>query len=321
MPIRIMTLCCLLVLSGIAFAADPYPARPIRAIVGFVPGGATDIMARQLGHKLSESVGQQVIVDNRPGGSGIIAATLARDAPADGYTIFFGTISTLATNVATIRKLPYDPLKDYAPITLTASSPYFVVVHPSVPAASLKEFITLAKARPGQLNFASSGTGGGNHLAIEMFRAMAGLDMVHIPYKGSAQATAEVLAGHVQMAFLQPAVMLPQAKAGKLKVLAVTGRKRLASWPDAPPIAEAGIPGYEASSWQGVVVPAKTPKPIVMRLHREIVKALHSPDVENRIKAEGSEIGGITPEEFGRHIADEIAKWKKVVADARISVE
>lgn len=321
MPLRIMTLCCLLVLSGIAFAADTYPARPIRAIVGFVPGGATDIMARQLGHKLAESLGQQIIVDNRPGGSGIIAATLAREAAADGYTIFFGTISTLATNVATIRKLPYDPLKDYAPITLTASAPYFLVVHPSVPAASLKEFIALAKARPGQLNFASSGTGGGNHLAIEMFRAMAGLDMVHIPYKGSAQATAEVLAGHVQTAFLQPAVMLPQAKAGKLKVLAVTGRKRLASWPDAPPIAEAGVPGYEATSWQGVVVPAKTPKPIVMRLHREIVKALHSPDVENRIKAEGSEIGGITPEEFGRYITAEIAKWKKVVADARISVE
>lgn len=321
MPNRIMMLCCLLALSGIAFAADTYPSRPIRAIVGFVPGGATDIMARQLGHKLSESLGQQVIVDNRPGGSGIIAATLARGAPADGYTLFFGTISTLATNVATIRKLPYDPLKDYAPITLTASAPYFLVVHPSVPAASLKEFIALVRARPGQLNFASSGTGGGNHLAIEMFRAMAGLDMVHIPYKGSAQATAEVLAGQVQMAFLQPAVMLPQAKAGKLKVLAVTGRKRLASWPDAPPIAEAGVPGYEASSWQGVVVPAKTPKPVVARLHREIVKALHSPEVENRIKAEGSEIGGITPEEFGRYIAGEIAKWKKVVADARISVE
>ncbi len=321
MPNRIMTLCCLLALSGIAFAADTYPSRPIRAIVGFVPGGATDIMARQLGHKLSESLGQQVIVDNRPGGSGIIAATLARGAPADGYTLFFGTISTLATNVATIRKLPYDPLKDYAPITLTASAPYFLVVHPSVPAASLKEFIALAKARPGQLNFASSGTGGGNHLAIEMFRAMAGLDMVHIPYKGSAQATAEVLTGQVQMAFLQPAVMLSQAKAGKLKVLAVTGRKRLASWRDAPPIAEAGVPGYEASSWQGVVVPAKTPKPVVARLHREIVKVLHSPEVENRIKAEGSEIGGITPEEFGRYIAGEIAKWKKVVADARISVE
>lgn len=321
MRIPILMLCSLMALPGIAVAADTYPARPIRAIVGFVPGGATDIMARQLGHKLSESLGQQVIVDNRPGGSGIIAATLAREASADGYTIFFGTISTLATNVATIRKLPYDPLKDYAPVTLTAAAPYFLVVHPSVPVASLKEFIALAKARPGQLNFASSGTGGGNHLAIEMFRAMAGLDMVHIPYKGSAQATAEVLAGQVQMAFLQPAVMLPQAKAGKLKVLAVTGTKRLASWPDAPPIAEAGVPGYEASSWQGVVVPAKTPQAIIVRLHGEIVKALRAPDVAGRLTAEGSEIGGISPAEFGRYIATEIEKWKKVVADARIRVE
>ena len=307
--------------AGVASGASDYPTRPIRAIVGFVPGGATDIMARQLGQKLSESLGQPVIVDNRPGGSGIIAAVMARDAPADGHTIFFGTISTLATNVATIRKLPYDPLRDYAPITLTSSNPYFLVVHPGVPAGTVKEFIALARAKPRQINYASSGTGGGNHLSMELFRSMAKLDMVHIPYKGAAQATAETAAGHVQMTFSQPAVMLPHGKAGRVKVLGVTGLKPLPSWPEARPVAEAGLPGFEASSWQGVVAPARTPKAIVERLHREIVKALHSPEVERRLQAEGSEIGGIAPEAFAAYIRSEIAKWARVVKEAGIQIE
>jgi len=299
-----------------------YPARPIRAIVGFVPGGATDILARQLGQKLGESVGQTVIVDNRPGGSGIIAATMAKDAPADGYTIFFGTISTLATNVATIAKLPYDPVKDYAPITLSSSNPYFLVVHPGSPAGSVKEFIALAKARPGQLNFSSSGTGGGAHLGMELFRSMARLSMVHIPYKGAAQATAEVAAGHIDMSFSQPAVMLPHAKAGRIKVLGVTGLKPLPSWPDAPPVALAGgLPGFEASSWQGVVAPARTPRHIVDRLHKEFAKALHSPEIERRLLAEGSEIGGISPEVFATYIRNEIVKWTRVVKEAGIKAE
>jgi tripartite-type tricarboxylate transporter receptor subunit TctC len=304
-----------------AGAAD-YPTRPIRAIVGFVPGGATDIMARQLGQKLGESLGQPVIVDNRPGGSGIIAAVMAKDAPADGYTLFFGTISTLATNVATNRNLPYDPLKDYAPITLTASNPYFLVVPPSLPARSVKEFIALAKAKPGQLNFASSGTGGGNHLSMELFRSMAKLDMVHIPYKGAAQATAATAAGQVQMTFSQPAVALAPARAGRIRVLGVTSLKPLASWPEAPPIAEAaGLPGFEASSWQGLVAPARTPRAILDRLHRETVKALHSPDIEHRLHSEGSEIGGMPPAEFAAYVRREIEKWTRVVREADIKVE
>jgi len=311
----------LLAFTCTAFGASDYPTRPIRAIVGFVPGGATDIMARQLGQKLSESLGQPVIVDNRPGGSGIIAAVMARDAPADGHTIFFGTISTLATNVAILPKLPYDPLRDYAPITLTASNPYFLVVHPGVPAGTVKEFIALARAKPRQINYASSGTGGGNHLGMELFRSMAKLDMVHIPYKGAAQATAETAAGHVQMTFSQPAVMLPHGRAGRVKVLGVTGPKPLPSWPEARPVAEAGLPGFEATSWQGVLAPARTPKPIVERLHREFVKALHSPEVERRLQAEGSEIGGIPPEAFAAYIRSEIAKWTRVVKEAGIKVE
>jgi tripartite-type tricarboxylate transporter receptor subunit TctC len=234
--------------------------------------------------------------------------------------MFFGTISTLATNVAVKPNLPYDPLRDYAPITLTASTPYFLAVHPSVPAKSIAEFIALAKARPGQLNFASSGTGGGAHLAMEYFRSLARIDMVHVPYKGAAPATAEVVAGHIQMTFTQPATALGHARAGRLRLLAVTGRKRLASWPDAPPIADT-LPGYESSSWQGVVLPAKTPGTIVQRLHAEIVKALHSKEIEGRLLAEGSVVGGIPPEEFGSHIKSEIAKWTKVVKDANIKIE
>jgi len=301
--------------------AQPFPNRPIRAIVGFVPGGSTDLIARQLAQKLTESLGQPVIVDNRPSGAGIVAAVLAKDAPPDGHTLYFGTISALSTNVAVQARLPYDPVRDYAPITMTLSNPYFLVVNPAVPVGSVKEFVALARARPGQLNYSTSGSGGGAHLAVELFRAMAKVDLAHIPYKGSAQATAEVVAGHVQMSFSQPAVMLPHAKAGRIKVLGVTSLKPLRSWPDAPPIAEAGLPGFEASSWQGVLVPARTPKLVIDRLHREIVKALHSPEVERRLLTEGSEIGGGSPEAFAAYIRNEIAKWTRVVKEAGIRVE
>jgi tripartite-type tricarboxylate transporter receptor subunit TctC len=305
--------------SGFAHS-QAYPTKPIRAIVPFVPGGPTDIMARALGQKLSVTLGKQVIIDNRAGGGGVIAATMAKEAPPDGYTIFFGTISTLATNVATKPKLPYDPIRDFSPITLTASNPYFMVVHPTVPANSVKEFVALAKSKPGSLNFASSGTGGGSHLAMELFRTMAGLDMVHVPYKGSGQSVTELLAGHVQMTFLQPSITITQAKAGKLRILGVTGKRRLASWNEAAPISDT-VPGYESTSWQGVVAPAKTPKPIIDRLHKEIVKALNEPDLQGRLLAEGSEIGGPSPKEFGKYVRTEIAKWTKVVKDAKIKVE
>jgi tripartite-type tricarboxylate transporter receptor subunit TctC len=303
-------------------APAQYPVKPIRGIVGFVPGGATDMMARALTQKLSDAFGQQLIVDNRAGGGGVIAATMAKDSPPDGYTIFFGTISTLATNVATSPKLPYDPLRDFAPITMTSYNPYFLVVHPGVQAKTVKEFIALARAKPGQLNYASSGTGGGAHLALELFRSMAKLDMVHIPYKGSGQSITEVLGGQVQMTFAQPSVSLGHAKAGKLRILGVTSAKSIPSWPDAPPIAQAaGLPGFEATSWQGVVAPARTPRAIIDRLHAEIVKALHSPEMKAKLAAESSEAGGMPPEQFGRFIANEIAKWKRVVKDANIRVE
>lgn len=310
-----------LVAAATAAVAQAYPSRPVRAIVGFVPGGSTDLIARQLAQKLAESLGQPVIVDNRPSGAGLMAAMLAKDAPPDGHTLYFGTISALATNVATQVKLPYDPRRDFAPITMTLSNPYFLAVHPAVPAGSVKEFIALARARPGQLNYSTSGTGGGAHLGVELLKSMAKIDLVHIPYKGAAQATAEVVAGQVHMSFSQPAVALPHARAGRLKLLGVTGAKPLRSWPDAPPVAAAGLPGFEASSWQGVLVPARTPKAVIDRLHKEIVVALHSPEIERRLLADGSEVGGGSPEAFGAYIASEIAKWTRVVKEAGIKVE
>ena len=299
-----------------------YPVKPIRAIVGFAPGGATDIMARMLGQKLGEVFAQQIIVDNRAGGGGVIAATMAKEAPPDGYTIFFGTISTLATNVAVNPQLPYDPLRDYAPITMTSYNPYFLVVHPSVPAGTVQEFIALARGKPGQLNYASSGTGGGAHLALELFRTMARLEMVHVPYKGAAPSMTDLVGGQVQMTFAQPSVSLGHAKAKKLRILGVTSLKPVSSWPEAPPLAQTpGLLGFEATSWQGLVAPAKTPAAIVARLYDEVVKALYSPDMRAKLAAESSEPGGMVPPDFARYIATEIVKWKRVVKEANIKIE
>ena len=299
-------------LAGAA-SAQTYPTRPIRFIVGFVPGGGTDMMARLLSRKLSDSMGQQVIVDNRAGSSGVIAAVIAAKAPPDGYTLFAGTISTLATNVSMYSKLPYDPVRDFAPVTLTAMSPYLLVVNPSTPATTLKELIALAKATPGRLNHASAGSGGGNHLSHELFKFMAGIDIVHVPYKGAADQLTALIAGEVQVSLIQVQVALPQVRAGRLRVLAITSAQRLAVVPEVPTIAEAGVPGYEATSWQGVVLPAAAPHAIVNRLYGEIAKALQTPEVKERLATEGSTPGGITPQEFAAHIKSEIAKWAKVV--------
>ncbi len=299
-------------LAGIA-SAQTYPAKPIRFVVGYVAGGGTDRISRALSQKLSDSMGQTVIVDNRPGGGGIIAAVTVAKAPPDGYTLFAGTISTLATNVSMYAKLPYVPLRDFVPVTLTQLTPYLILVQPSASAATLNEFIALAKAAPGRLNCASTGSGSGNHLAQEMFKFMAGLDIVHVPYKGGGEQLTALIAGEVQASFNLVPTALPQVRAGRLKALAITSAQRLAVVPEVPTIAEAGVPGYEATSWQGVVLPAGTPRAIVDRLYGEIAKALKSPEMTERLAAEGSTPGGITPEEFAAHIKSEIAKWAKVV--------
>ncbi|MEO7728608.1 MAG: tripartite tricarboxylate transporter substrate binding protein [Burkholderiales bacterium] len=296
-------------------AAQPpsYPDKPIRLIVGFAPGGVTDIVARALSQKLYERLGQQVVVDNRAGGSGTIAAVMTAKSPPDGYTLLMSSVSTMATNVSMVAKLPYDPLRDFTPITLAVVTPYLATVQATLRVNNLREFIALAKAQPGQLNFGSSGTGGGAHLAVELFKAMAGIEMTHVPYKGASLALTDLLGGHIQLTFSQPPVVLPHIRSGKAKGLAISSAHRLAALPEFPTIAESGLPGYEASSWQGVVAPAGTPRAIVMKLNAEIGRALLLPEIGARLAAEGSEAGATTPDEFAAYIRREIVKWARVV--------
>jgi tripartite-type tricarboxylate transporter receptor subunit TctC len=300
-------------LAGAVDAADRYPLHPVRALVPFAPGGATDIMARAISAKLSERLGQQVVVDNRAGAGGNIAATIAARSAPDGHTLFFGTISTLATNVSTFRKLPYDPLRDFAPVTLTAVSPMFLVTHPSVPAASYGELVALARAKPGQLNYASSGTGGASHLMMELFLSQTGLKAVHIPYKGAGPALTDLIAGQVQMSLQQPPGAIPYLANGKLRAHAVTSKRRIATASEVPTTAEVGLPQFDVTSWQGLVVAKGTPVSIVRRLHTETRNALMSRELQERLIAEGSEPGGVAPEVFGEHMRREIARWAEVV--------
>lgn len=314
------------VLAGVPVPAEAqqgaaYPSRPIRWVLGFPPGGITDIMTRMLARSLSEAVGQQVIVDNRAGGGGLIAASLAARSPADGYTLFTGTISTLATNVSTYARLPYDPLKDYAPVTLTAVTPYLLVVHASLPARSVQDLVSLAKAKPRQLTFGTAGAGGGSHLATEMFRSMAGIELVHVPYKGAAPSMTDLVAGQLSMNFNQLASTQPHIASGRIRILAASGARRLAALADVPTIAEAGVPGYEATSWQGLLVPTGTPAAIVARLNKEIAAALRSQEMRERLVVEGSEAVPTSPKEFGQFIASEIAKWARVVKEAGVKAE
>jgi tripartite-type tricarboxylate transporter receptor subunit TctC len=308
-------------LVGAVTAAERYPAHPVRALVPFAPGGATDIMARAISAKLSERLGQQVVVDNRAGAGGNIAAAIAARSAPDGHTLFFGTISTLATNVSTFRKLPYDPLRDFAPVTLTAISPMFLVTHPSVPAASYGELVALARAKPGQLNYASSGTGGASHLMMELFLSQTGLKAVHIPYKGAGPALTDLIAGQVQMSLQQPPGAIPYLATGKLRAYAVTSKRRIATAGEVPTTAEVGLPQFDVTSWQGVVVTKGTPAAIVRTLHSEIRLALASRELQERLIAEGSEPGGVAPEVFGEHIRREIARWREVVKVAGYTPE
>ena len=309
-----------LVLVVMVFAqqsvAQNYPDKPIRFIVGYAPGGVTDIVARALSQKLFAQLGQQVVVDNRAGGGGTIAAVLTAKAPPDGYTLLMSSVSALATNVSMYSKLPYDPLRDFAPVTLAVATPYLATVAAALPANNLREFIALAKAQPGQLAFGSSGAGGGAHLAYELFKSMAGIDLVHVPYKGAAPALTDLLGGHIQLTFSQPPVVLPHLRSGKVKALAITSAARLAALPEFPTIAESGLAGYAATSWQGVVAPAGTPRAIIAKLHEEITRALRSPDIGGRLAAEGSAAGGLTPDEFAIYIRREIEKWAKVVKES-----
>src|SRR6266700_8099210 len=272
-------------LASLAVLGQDYPSKPIRLIVPFTAGGGNDSVARLVGKSLSDSLGQQLVIDNRPGAGGVLGAEIAAKAAPDGYTLFLGGVGSHAVNPNLNDRLPYDPIRDFAPVALLAQAPLVLVVHPSVPAESFKAFVALARSRPGQLNYASNGNGSSSHLAAVMFDSMTGVDMVHVPYKGLSPALTDLLSGRVQLMFSSVVAILPHINAGKLRGLAVTGRRRLPSMPDLPTIAESGLPAYEAGSWYGVLAPAGTPREIVARLNAELVKALAQPEVRTRLLA------------------------------------
>jgi len=300
--------------------AQAYPAKPIRWISPWPAGGANDIFSRAIGQKIGESLGQQVLVDNRPGAAGTIGSDIAAKAPADGYTLVMGSSPTHAIAPALYPALPYDPLRDFSAVTLVGSVPNVLVLHPSVPAKTVKEFIAVAKARPGKLNFASTGNGTSQHLSAELFKFMAGLDMVHIPYKGTAPALTELVAGQVDLAFENMPALIPHIQAGRLRALAVTTTKRSAVMPELPTIAEAALPGYDASVWFGVFAPAGTPRPVVERLHGEILKALQTQDLKSRMVAMGTDVSGMGPDDFSAYVRKEIPKWANLVKAAGVKV-
>lgn len=290
-------------------------------VVPFSAGSTTDILGRLVAQKLTERWGQQVIVDNRPGAGGNIGSDIVARAVPDGYTILVSAASTLAINVSLYKNMPYDTATAFAPITLIARVTNVLVVHPLLPAKTVKELIALAKSRPGQLNFASGGSGGTQHLSGELFKMMAGVDMVHIAYKGSAAAMPDVLGGHVLLIFDGVPQSLPYIKAGKLRPLGVTTAKRSPALPDVPTIAEAALPGYEATAWFGVVAPAGTPKDVIDRLNRDVVGILNTPEIRERLTAQGATPSPQTPEEFSRFIKSEMVKWAKVVKATGASVD
>ncbi len=310
----------LMVLASMAASAADYPSKPIRWISPWPPGGANDVFSRDIGRKISDAFGQPVIVDNRPGAAGTIGSDVAAKAPADGYTVVMGSSPTHAIAPSLYPQLPYDPVRDFAAVTLVGTVPNVLVVHPSLAAKSVKELIALAKASPGQLNFASAGNGTSQHLSGELFKTLAGVNMVHVPYKGTAPAMVDLIAGQVQLAFDNVTTIVPHIQAGKLRALAVTPAKRTAILPDVPTVAEAGVPGYEASVWFGVFAPAGTPQPVVARLHSEISKALNTADLRARMVAMGTDVSGMGPAEFQAFVRKEVPKWADVVRKANVKI-
>jgi tripartite-type tricarboxylate transporter receptor subunit TctC len=297
-----------------ALCAQAYPDRPIRLIVPSGPGGTNDIMGRLAGMKLIEGLGQQVIVDNRPGATGIIGMQLAAKAPADGYTLVLGNFSTLAVNLGLHRKLPYDPLRDFQPITLLAKVPQILVVNPSLGVASLKELIALAKTKPGALTYGSGTSGTGAHLSAELLKSLASIDVVQVPYKqGIGAALIELLGGQISMVFGGVPGVAPHIRSGKLRALGVTGATRIAVFPELPTIAEAGVPGYEVTLWYGILAPTGTPAPIVTKLNQTLVQALDAPEMRKRMSAEGAEPTPVAPDEFRTFIKSEIGRWTSVM--------
>jgi len=317
-----LTAALALMLASAGASAQSYPTKPIRLVVPYPAGGPLDIMARAIGQKLTEAWKQPVVVDNRAGAGGNIGADFVAKSAPDGYTLLMGAVATHAINPSLYSKIPYDPVKDFAPVALVAQVPNILVVNPAVPAKTVRELIDLARAKPGYLNFGSGSTGSTGHLAGELFNTMAGVKMVHIPYKGAAPATADLLGGQVQLMFDNLASALPNVKAGKLRALAVTTLTRSPAMPDLPTIAESGLPGFDLTTWFGLLVPAGTPPEIVARLNAEIVRALDAKDMRERLEKMGAEpLSNNTPEHFAAFIRTEAAKYAKVVKDSGARVD
>lgn len=302
-------------------AAQDYPTKPIRAIVPYAPGGGVDIAARVVGQKLTERFGQQIIVDNRAGANGNIGAEIAARAAPDGYTLFVGATGPLAINPALYAKLGFDPLRDFDSVVLIAPTYYLLVTHPSIPVNSVAELVQLAKARAGKLIFASGGVGSPGHLSGEMLKTMAGIDFVHVPYKGTGPALADLLAGHANLFFADMIAGLQHVNTGRLKMLAIATSKRIAKLPQVPTLAESGVPGYDALAWTGFFVPRGTPRAAIVRINTEVRNVLKLPDVQERIASDGSDFGANTPEYVDRFLRAEIAKWGKVVKTSGARVE
>jgi tripartite-type tricarboxylate transporter receptor subunit TctC len=315
-----LTAALLWVAAPVAQPAD-YPVKPVRIVIGFPPGGASDILVRFIGAKLAEGLGQPLVYDNRPGAGGNLAGEIVAKSPPDGYTLLMGNNAILATNVSLYRKIGFDPVKDFAPVALLATQPNILVVHPSLPVKTVKELIAFARARPGQLNYASSGSGLAAHLAGELFKTMTKTDLVHVPYKGAGPALLDTLTGQCQVMFATAVSVQPYLKTGRLRPLAVTTAVRSKNFPELPTVSEAGVPGFEASTWHGIVAPAGTPQPAIARLNAEINKVLQQPDTRERLAAQGADAAGGTPQQFGDFIRAEIPKWAKVIQESGARVD
>ena len=305
----------LFVVHGFA-AAQPYPSKPIRIIVPYPPGGTSDILARSVGQKLTETLGQSVMVENKSGATGNIGAEFVAKSPPDGYTLLLADIGSLAIAPSVTASLPFDPVKDFAPVVMVAYSPHILALNPAVPANNVRELVALLKAKPDSLNFAVSGVGGANHLAGIDFAARTGVKWTYIPYKGGSQAIADLMAGNAQVMFNGMLATYPAVKEGRLKAIAISSAKRFAAAPDLPTVAESGVPGFETGSWQGIVAPAGTPPEVVKKLHDTVTAILATPEMKERLIASGAEVRAWSSEQFGAFIRDEKARWAKVVKDS-----
>ena len=301
--------------------AETYPSQPIRIIVPAAAGGVLDVVVRRLTDKLSRSLGQPIVVDNRPGANGLIGADAAARAKPDGYTVFFAAVNVLCANPALYSKLPYDPVRDFAPVTVGARGNPILLVSPRLPVKTLSEFIAYAKARPGQVTYGSPAIGSAQHLAAKLLEQLAGIDMVHVPYKNQPQVIVDLIGGHIDMAIEFAAVAIPHIKAGKVRALAIVGPRRKPAIPDVPTAAELGLPAFDLASWNGFLVPSGTPPEIVARLNKEIVAALRQPDFVEWIDNNGSDVVASTPDEFASYMKAELVRWSKIVRDAKIQVE